>query len=100
MPSRVLSFSHIAIAARGFNTIGNWSNADLWAMHRLPYTVPLFAQREVRQTRRRPRLMRAANVGPLRSALADAADKMARCAAAQCRGDTHLIGYFVDNEPS
>jgi len=30
------------LEAWGFNTIGNWSEPDLWAMHRLPYTVPLW----------------------------------------------------------
>ena len=34
------------LEAWGFNTIGNWSEPDLWAMHRLPYTVPLWLKGE------------------------------------------------------
>ena len=34
------------LKAWGFNTIGNWSEPDLWAMHRLPYTVPLWLEGE------------------------------------------------------
>ena len=34
------------LPAWGFNTIGNWSDPDLSAMHRLPYTVPLSPEGE------------------------------------------------------
>ena len=34
------------LEAWGFNTIGNWSDPELWAMHRLPYTVPLSPEGE------------------------------------------------------
>ena len=87
------------LEAWGFNTIGNWSDPDLWAMHRLPYTVPLSPEGE------------SATVSsgedwwgpmpdPFDPRFAAAVDKMARNAAARFRGDPYLIGYFVDNELS
>ena len=87
------------LEAWGFNTIGNWSDPYLWAMHRLPYTVPLSPEGEY------------AKVGsgedwwgpmpdPFDPRFAAAVDKMARNAAARFRGDPYLIGYFVDNELS
>jgi hypothetical protein len=83
--------------AWGFNTIGNWSDPDLRAMHRLPYTVPLLPKGDY------------AKLGtgsdwsgpmpdPFDPRFADAADEMARAAAAKFRGDPYLIGYFVNNE--
>ena len=83
--------------AWGFNTIGDWSNSDLWAMHRLPYTVPLSLEGEY------AKLSSVDNwwglmADPFSTQFAAAADKMAREAAARFHGDPYLIGYFVDNE--
>jgi hypothetical protein len=85
------------LKAWGFNTIGDWSAPDLWAMHRLPYTVPLSLEGEY------AKLSSVDNwwgpmPDPFSPRFAAAADKMARDAAARFRGDPYLIGYFVDNE--
>jgi hypothetical protein len=85
------------LLAWGFNTIGNWSEPQLWAKHRLPYTVPLAPEG------------RYATVssgedwwGPLADPFdprfAEAAERMARDAAAQFGADPWLVGYFVGNE--
>jgi hypothetical protein len=87
------------LEAWGFNTLGNWSDPDLRAMHRLPYTVPLSPTGDYAKLGggldwwgRMP--------DPFDPRFADAADEMARAAAAKYRGDPYLIGYFVDNELS
>jgi hypothetical protein len=79
------------LEAWGFNTIGNWSEPDLWAMHRLPYTVPLWLEGE---------FWWGGMPDPFDPRFAVAADTTARNAAAQFGGDPWLIGYFVDNELS
>jgi hypothetical protein len=79
------------LEAWGFNTIGNWSEPDLWAMHRLPYTVPLWLEGE---------FWWGGMPDPFDPRFAMAADKMAQNAGAQFGGDPWLIGYFVDNELS
>jgi hypothetical protein len=85
--------------AWGFNTIGNWSDAELAALHRLPYTVPLSPIGSYAKI----------NSGadwwgkmpdPFDPAFAAAADRMAIDAAARFGGDPYLVGYFVDNELS
>jgi hypothetical protein len=87
------------LKAWGFNTIGNWSDPDLCAMQRLPYTVPLWPEGEFARVSsgedwwgRMP--------DPFDPRFAEAADRMARNAAARFHGDPYLIGYFVDNELS
>jgi hypothetical protein len=81
----------------GFNTIGNWSDPHLWALHRLPYTVPLSPEG------------RYATVSsgedwwgpmpdPFDPGFAAAVERMAAGAAARFAGDPCLVGYFVDNE--
>jgi GNAT superfamily N-acetyltransferase len=87
------------LQAWGFNTIGNWSDAELAALHRLPYTVPLSPVGTYAKVSsgedwwgRMP--------DPFDPAFAAAADRMARDAAARFGGDPYLVGYFVDNELS
>ena len=83
----------------GFNTIGNWSDPDLWATHRLPYTVPLDPEAGYGTV-----TSGADWWGPMPDPFdpkfANAIDSMARKAAARCAGDPYLIGYFVQNELS
>src|SRR5215831_48006 len=85
------------LTAWGFNTIGNWSDPELSAMHRLPYTVPLWPEGEYAKV-----ISGEDWWGPMPDPFdpffAEAADKMARNAAARFGGDPWLIGYFVDNE--
>ena len=77
------------LEAWGFNTIGNWSEPDLWAMHRLPYTVPLWLE---------GKFWWGEIPDPFDPRFAMAVDKMAENAATQFGGDPWLVGYFVDNE--
>jgi hypothetical protein len=87
------------LQAWGFNTIGNWSDPELWAMHRLPYTVPLSPQGEYAKVSSGGDPW-GPMADPFDPRFAEAADKMAGHAAARFRGDPYLIGYFVDNELS
>jgi Beta-galactosidase len=85
------------LEAWGFNTIGNWSDPDLWAMHRLSYTVPLSPEGEYAKVSSGEDWW-GPMPDPFDPRFAYAADKMARNAAARFRSDPYLIGYFVDNE--
>jgi Beta-galactosidase len=87
------------LTAWGFNTIGNWSDPDLWAMHRLPYTVPLSPEGEYAKVSSGEDWW-GPMPDPFDPRFAEAADKMARNAAARFGDDPWLIGYFVDNELS
>ena len=85
------------LKAWGFNTVGDWGDPDLWAMHALPYTVPLapvgmYAKVSSGEDWWGPM------PDPFDRRFADAADRMARQAAARFGSDPYLIGYFVDNE--
>ena len=85
------------LKAWGFNTIGNWSEPELWAMHRLPYTVPLLPQGDYAKISSGEDWW-GPMPDPFDPRFAAAADRMARNAAAQFGNDPYLIGYFVDNE--
>jgi len=87
------------LTAWAFNTIGNWSDPDLWAMHRLPYTVPLSPEGKYAKLSSGEDWW-GPMPDPFDPRFAEAADKMARNAAARFGGDPWLIGYFVDNELS
>jgi hypothetical protein len=67
----------------GFNTIGNWSEPDLWAMHRLPYTVPLWLE---------GKFWWGGIPDPFDPRFATAVDEMAQNAAARFGGDPWLVG--------
>jgi hypothetical protein len=85
------------LEAWGFNTIGNWSDPDLCAMQRLPYTVPLWPEGEYGKVSSGEDWW-GPMPDPFDPRFSEAADKMARNAAGRFRGDPYLIGYFVDNE--
>ena len=85
------------LKAWGFNTLGNWSDPDLWAMHRLPYTVPLSPQGEYAKISSGEDWW-GLIPDPFDPRFATAADRMARKAAVQFNSDPYLIGYFVGNE--
>jgi Beta-galactosidase len=87
------------LTAWGFNTIGNWSDPDLCAMHRLPYTVPLSPEGEYAKVSSGEDWW-GPMPDPFNPRFVEAADKMSRNAAARFAGDPYLIGYFVDNELS
>jgi hypothetical protein len=85
------------LEAWGFNTFGNWSEPELWAMHRLPYTMPLYPEGKY-ATVSSGEDWWGPVPDPFDPAFAEAVDRMARSAAARFRGDPYLIGYFVGNE--
>jgi Beta-galactosidase len=85
------------LEAWGFNTIGNWSDPELSAMHRFPYTVPLSPEGAYAKVSSGEDWW-GPMPDPFDPRFAEAADKMARNAAARFRDDPFLIGYFVDNE--
>jgi len=85
------------LEAWGFNTIGNWSDPELGAMRRLPYTVPLSPAGEYAKVSSGEDWW-GPMPDPFDPRFAEAADKMAQSAAARFRRDPYLIGYFVDNE--
>jgi hypothetical protein len=85
------------LAAWGFNTIGNWSDPRLWAMHRLPYTVPLSPEGQY-ATISSGEDWWGPLADPFDPRFAEAADRMARDAAARFGADPWLVGYFVGNE--
>ncbi|HYZ40731.1 MAG TPA: hypothetical protein VE687_08905, partial [Stellaceae bacterium] len=79
------------LTAWGFNTIGDWSDPELCAMRRLPYTVPLSPEGEFAKVTSDENLW-----GPMPDVFdprfTTAIDAMARHAAARFRGDPYLIG--------
>jgi Beta-galactosidase len=81
----------------GFNTIGNWSDPELSALQRLPYTAPLSPEGEY-ATVSSGEDWWGPMPDPFDPRFVEAADRMARNAAARFGGDPWLIGYFVDNE--
>jgi hypothetical protein len=85
------------LEAWGFNTIGDWSEPELWAMHRLPYTAPLSPEGTY-ATISSGEDWWGPMPDPFDPAFAEAADRMAERAATRFRGDAYVIGYFVGNE--
>lgn len=85
------------LRAWGFNTIGNWSEAELWDRGRIPYVVPLSITGDF------ARLNSGGDWGvrvpdPFDPRFAAAVEEAAHTVAAPRRNDRFLIGYFVDNE--
>jgi hypothetical protein len=85
------------LRAWGFNTIGNWSEPELWDRGRIPYVVPISIGGNF------ARLNSGGDWGvrvpdPFDPRFAAAVEEAARVLAAPRRSDPFLIGYFVDNE--
>jgi hypothetical protein len=87
------------LPAWGFNTIGNWSDPQLYAARRVPYTATVEVAGRFAEVpsgtdywKRMP--------DPFDPAFAEAVDESARKAAGERSGDPGCIGYFVDNELS
>mgnify|MGYP003580529135 FL=1 len=85
------------LGAWGFNTIGNWSEPELWDRGRIPYVMPLSINGDF------DRLNSGGDWGvrvpdPFDPRFAAAVEDTARAVVAPRRNDRFLIGYFVDNE--
>jgi hypothetical protein len=79
------------MAAWGFNTVGNWSDARLGSAHRVPYVVTT-----------RGWGIESGPMGVADVYAADYAERVDRAAAQQCdarKDDPWLLGYFAGNEP-
>ena len=85
------------LQAWGFNTIGNWSDADLGAAKRVPYTVPLSISGDYA----------IISTGldwwggmpdPFDPRFAMAAERAIAIASRDRRDDPWLLGFFADNE--
>ncbi len=81
--------------AWGFNSIGNWSSADLYSGHRTPYTVPIWYDWTPLAT-----FTSAAQkmVDPFDPAFPAQVDAAIASETAAWKNDPWCLGYFVDNE--
>jgi len=76
----------------GFNTIGNWSDAELWKLAKVPYTIPAgyrCARVEITDTRSFPDVFSPEFDQAIRKGLTN---------KAEFKDDPWLLGVFIDNE--
>ncbi|RDS79112.1 beta-agarase [Dyella monticola] len=85
------------LQAWGFNTIGNWSDDGLGALHRVAYTLPIYIRGDFGNVSsgydywgRMP--------DPFDPRFAQAVEQAVTHATASSRDDPWLLGYFADNE--
>jgi hypothetical protein len=89
--TRWVDFSLRRMAAWGLNTIGNWSDPQLWSAQRAAYVVPLHGWG-----------METGVMGMPDVFSPEFQENADNAAAAQCaprKNDPWLLGYFVANEP-
>jgi hypothetical protein len=84
------------LRAWGFNTIGNWSDPQLYDARRVPYTATLHVDGDFAEVRSASDYWKPM-ADPFDPAFAEAVDRAAR-ESAQHLDDPWCIGYFVDNE--
>jgi len=95
------------LPAWGMNTIGNWSDKQLYAAKKLPYTVTIDPWPAV-EAGRKTQFAEVASgndywkrmADPFDPRYAEALDRGAREQAVAHRGDPWCLGYFIDNEMS
>lgn len=95
-PQRFADISTRRLVSWGFNTVGNWSDAETWQTRRVPYTIPVgyrcptFRKRiHAHKTKYFPDVFNEA-FGP---AVAAGLERYA-----VHRDDPWLLGVFIDNE--
>jgi hypothetical protein len=86
-----VDFTLRRMAGWGFNTIGNWSDPDLWTAQRTPYTIPL-AGWGMEQYMGMPDVYSPDWLKKV--------DEAARRQCAPRKDDPWLLGYFIANEPA
>jgi hypothetical protein len=86
------------LPAWGFNTIGNWSDPQLYDARRVPYTAALHVYGDFAEIHSGSDYWKPM-ADPFDPAFAEAVDRAAR-KSAQHLDDPWCIGYFVDNELS
>ena len=85
------------LRAWGFNTLGNWSDAGVTDLHRMPYTLPLSIAGDFATVSTGADTW-GAMPDPFDPRFAAAAQRSVQQVAASRRGDPWLLGYFADNE--
>jgi hypothetical protein len=94
------------LPAWGMNTIGNWSDRQLYAAKKLPYTVTIGPRAGVGGRAKPFAEVSSGNdywkrmADPFDPRYAEALDRGARDQALAHREDPWCLGYFVDNEMS
>jgi hypothetical protein len=86
-----VDFTLRRMAAWGFNTIGNWSDPELWAARRTPYAMPLDGW-GMEQYMGMPDVYSPAWLKQV--------DEAAKRQCAPRKADPWLLGYFIANEPA
>ena len=86
-----VDFTLKRMAAWGFNTVANWSDADLWAAQRTPYAIPLGGW-GMEQYMGMPDVYSPDWIKQV--------DEAARRQCAPRNDDPWLLGYFIANEPA
>jgi len=95
------------LRAWGYNTIGNWSDPQLYDMHKMPYTATIDPWPAASEDHKSPyaevpsgndywKLM----ADPFDPRFAAAIDAVIREPAQKLRDDPWCLGYFIDNEMS
>ncbi|WP_338460390.1 beta-agarase [Azotobacter vinelandii DJ] len=87
------------LQAWGFNTLGNWSDLSLGAMHRIPYTIPLLIRGDY-ATISTGHDWWGGMPDPFDPRFAMAVERAIAIATRDHRNDPWVIGYFADNELS
>jgi len=91
----------------GFNTIGNWSDRELWDARKVPYTVTIDPWPAITKDGKPPFAEVSSGndywkrmADPFDPRYAEALDHGIRDDAIKHRDDLWCLGYFVDNEMS
>lgn len=86
---RVAELSHARLRSWGFNSMGNWSDSRIYAMHKTPYVVAIHYDAVLIHPRM-PDVYHPDWEKNVRARMERERDKTA--------GDAWNIGYFIDNE--